>query len=81
MVLAEIYSPADAVAAGFLDRTVAPDELGGAARDIAAALIGLDRPAYRATKARVRGAASRHLRDAIERDDRALASSLPGAAG
>jgi enoyl-CoA hydratase len=81
MTLAEVYSPEDAVTAGFLDRTVPPDRLDATSGQIASALIGLDRPAYRATKARVRGASSRDLRAAIERDDRTLTSLLPGAAG
>src|SRR5262249_2503897 len=80
MTLAEVYSPEEAVTAGFLDRTVPPDRLDDTSGQIASALMALDRPAYRATKARVRGASSRALRDGIELDDRAMASSEPGAA-
>jgi enoyl-CoA hydratase len=80
MTLSQVYTPEEAVDAGFLDRAVTPDRLDQAAREAASALNELDRGAYQATKARIRGASSRAIRESIERDDRALASSLPSAA-
>jgi enoyl-CoA hydratase len=80
MTLSEVYSPEQAVGAGFLDRAVPPDQLDDMARETAAALNELNRSAYRSSKARVRGASSRAVREAIDRD-RALAMSLPVAAG
>lgn len=81
MTLSEVYSPEEAVEAGLLDGTLTPDRLDDKAQEIASALNELNRSAYQATKARVRGASSRAIREAIDRDARALASSLPGAAG
>ena len=46
-----------------------------------AALKELDRDAYRQTKQRVRGAVSPAVKDAIERDARALALVLQSAEG
>ena len=42
LLLAEVFSPADAVGGGFLDRVVPADELAGAAHSLAAGLAGLD---------------------------------------
>ena len=64
-ILAEMYSPQEAVSPGFLDRVVAPDQLLAAARETAAALSKLDMPAHAATKLRVRGTALEALRQAI----------------
>jgi enoyl-CoA hydratase len=54
-ILAEMYSPQEAIAPGFLDRVTSSDQLLGAARETAAALSKLDMPAHAATKLRVRG--------------------------
>jgi len=54
VLLAEVYSPGNAVAAGFLDRIVPAAELGAAARTTAAELAKLDMDAHAATKLRVR---------------------------
>ena len=64
-ILAEMYSPQEAIAPGFLDRVVSPDQLLSTARETAAALAKLDMPAHAATKLRVRGAALEALRQAI----------------
>ncbi|MBW1761659.1 MAG: crotonase/enoyl-CoA hydratase family protein [Deltaproteobacteria bacterium] len=64
-ILAEMYSPQEAVSPGFLDRVVAADQLLVTARETAAALTKLDMPAHAATKLRVRGAALEALRQAI----------------
>ncbi|RLB39417.1 MAG: crotonase/enoyl-CoA hydratase family protein [Deltaproteobacteria bacterium] len=64
-ILAEMYSPQEAVSPGFLDRVVPADQLLVTARETAAALTKLDMPAHAATKLRVRGAALEALRQAI----------------
>ena len=69
VISAEIYSPAGAVEAGFLDRVVLEDELIAAARDKATALAGLNMPAHTATKLRARDKALQAVREAIEADE------------
>lgn len=68
MVLAEVYSPARAVEAGFLDRVVPPDEVFGAAQAAARAYVALDRQAHAATKARVREELVPRVKALIERE-------------
>ena len=69
VISAEIYSPAGAVEAGFLDRVVPEDELIAAARDKATALAELNMPAHTATKLRARDKALQAVREAIEADE------------
>ena len=69
VISAEIYSPAGAVEAGFLDRVVPEDELIAAARDKATALAGLNMRAHAATKLRARDKALQAVREAIEADE------------
>jgi enoyl-CoA hydratase len=69
VINAEIYRPEDAVAAGFLDRVVAPSELQDAARTAAGELAKLDPAAHAATKLRARAEALKAIRAAIEADD------------
>jgi enoyl-CoA hydratase len=64
-ILAEMYSPKEAISPGFLDRVVSADQLLEAARETAAALSKLDMPAHAATKLRVRGTVLEALRQAI----------------
>ena len=64
-ILAEMYSPQEAIAAGFLDKVVSPAQLLETARETAAALSKLDMPAHAATKLRVRGTALEALQQAI----------------
>jgi enoyl-CoA hydratase len=66
VVLAEVYSPDDAMAAGFVDRVVPVAELAEAARATAARLAALDMTAHAATKLRARDPVLRALRAAIE---------------
>ena len=54
---ARAYTPAEALAHGMLDGVVSPDALLAHARQAAAALTGLDRPAYAASKQRLRARA------------------------
>jgi len=71
-LLADVFSPDEAVAAGFLDRVVAPDELVEAAGAVARAIAaGLDRQAHAATKQRLRAAVLADLAAAIAEDDAA----------
>ena len=68
VVIAETFSPADAVAAGFLDRTAEASEVHEVARGAAARLATLDQPAHAATKRRARGRALDAIRSAIDAD-------------
>jgi enoyl-CoA hydratase len=68
LLTSAIYSPGEAVAAGFLDRVVPPPELWTAARETAVALTRLDMAAHVATKLRARDAALVALRGAIAAD-------------
>ena len=80
VLLAEVFSPEDAVAAGFLDRVVPPAELAQAAAQVAAGLARLDPDAHAATKLRARRLAGSALREAIDSDDaayRALVAAQP----
>jgi enoyl-CoA hydratase len=76
VILAEVYAPDEAVAAGFLDRAVAAEGFSPAARAVAERLRNLDRAAHAATKQRTRRQATDALRQAIEDDTRALAQDL-----
>ncbi len=72
---AEIYGPAGALEAGFLDRVVPAGDLAGTALEVAGALAALDRQAHAATKLRVRDQALAAIRAAIAADDAAMAAS------
>jgi enoyl-CoA hydratase len=74
VMLAEVFAPGDAVAAGFLDRLVPPPELTDAARGSAADLARLDRDAYAATKQRAREPVLTAVRAAIGADCAAWAA-------
>ena len=76
VVIAEVFSPENAIAAGFLDRVVPPAELANAAAEAAADLAKLDLDAHAATKLRARQLAGRALREAIEADDDAYRARL-----
>jgi len=76
VILAEVFAPEDAAAAGFLDRVVPPAELAGAAVAAAAELARLDLDAHAATKLRARQLALTALREAIESDDAAYRARL-----
>ena len=69
IVLAEVFTPEDAVGAGILDRVVPPAELTEAAAGAATQLAGLDLDAHAASKLRARQLALAALRAAIDRDD------------
>ena len=81
VVLAEVFLPEDAVAAGFLDRVVPPAELAEAAAAAAAELARLDLDAHAATKLRARRLAVAALREAIDADDTAYRARLAAQPG
>jgi len=68
VLLAEPFTPDDAVTAGMLSTVVEPAELVDAARAVAAAAAALDLDAHLATKRRARADTLRALRAAIEAD-------------
>jgi enoyl-CoA hydratase len=69
LLLAEVFSPDNAVAAGFLDLVAAADELADVARSTAARLATLDMDAHAATKLRARDHTLKALRAAIDTGD------------
>ncbi len=77
MIESEIYSPADAVAAGFVDRVVAEADLEGEARAVAMRLARLNRPAYAATKHRVRTPLLQAVRAGLEVDQKQIRLFMP----
>jgi enoyl-CoA hydratase len=72
VIIADVFSPDDAIAAGFLDRVVPATELADAARTVAGLLAKLDMNAHAATKLRARDGTLKAIRAAIEADDAAL---------
>lgn len=68
MMTSEIYRPADAVAAGFLDRVVPEADVVSEAQAYAAKLSKLNMNAYYATKMRLRESLHKTLRVAIDLD-------------
>jgi enoyl-CoA hydratase len=73
VLLSEPFSPDEAVAAGFLDRTVEPSALDAAVREAATALTALDLKAHRASKLRTREASLAAIRSAMDQDAAELA--------
>jgi enoyl-CoA hydratase len=66
LITASMYSPGEALDAGFLDRVVPPEAVRVESLQAAAALSELSPEAHHATKLRVRGKALAALRAAIE---------------
>jgi enoyl-CoA hydratase len=75
VILAEVYAPDEAAAAGFLDRALPAAGFAAAARAAAEQLGRLDRDAYAATKQRTRHQALDAVRQAIEDETWALAAA------
>jgi enoyl-CoA hydratase/carnithine racemase len=69
VLLAEVFSPGDALTAGFLDRVVPPSDVPGVARDTATGLATLNRDAHAASKLRTREHALKAIRAAFESDE------------
>ena len=76
MTLAEPFSPANAVEAGFLDRVVDAAEVANVARSTAVAAAMLDMEAHAASKLRARRPALDAIRAGIEADAAAFESRL-----
>jgi enoyl-CoA hydratase len=72
--LAQIYTPDEAVAIGYLDEAVDDGELIERATAMAATFSTLDMAAHKATKARVREPFLRNLEQALERDFSSMAA-------
>ena len=72
VILAEVFSPDDALAAGFLDRVVSASDLAEVSTAVAGELAKLDLDAHAATKLRARAPALHAIHEAIEADDAAL---------
>lgn len=72
---AQIYDPDGALAAGYLDAVVAPDQVMARAKTEAARLGAYGRMPYSATKQRLRGATIALIETSLEKD---LAGLLPG---
>jgi enoyl-CoA hydratase len=68
VILAESFTPPEAVPAGFLDRVVEVPDLRETAVTVAKNLAVLDRPAHAATKVRARESAVVAIRKALEID-------------
>ena len=68
VTIAERFSPANAVEAGFFDRVVDAAEIQDVARSIAMQVSGLDMVAHKASKLRARGATLAAVRAGIEAD-------------
>lgn len=66
VVTGDLYAPAEAVVAGFLDELVPPDRLDERCREVASGLKAIDLDAHRGTKAKVRAAVLADLRAAID---------------
>lgn len=68
VLLSELYTPESAVAAGFLDRVVAADQLASAVGELALSLTKLHMGAHHASKLRARASLLDAIRDGIERE-------------
>ncbi|MBM4382021.1 MAG: crotonase/enoyl-CoA hydratase family protein [Deltaproteobacteria bacterium] len=66
--LAEVYDPDGALAAGYLDRVVAPEQLEAEALAAAQPLTKLNRAAYRGTKRKLFGPMMQHVRATLAQD-------------
>jgi enoyl-CoA hydratase len=72
VINAQIYTPNEAVAAGFLDETAPAVDLLSVALRTASKLRGLNMAAHAATKLRARAHTLKAIRTAIETDDAAI---------
>jgi len=67
-VTGEMFAPAEALAAGFLDEVAQPQELEAAVERALSRLLSADAESHRITKARLRGPAIAAIRAAIDED-------------
>ena len=77
-ITAEVYAPAQAVEAGFLDQVTGAAELDQAVRSAASQLAQLDLAAHSATKLRARKATLHAVHEAIGLDSADYAATLAG---
>ena len=75
VILAEVFSPDTAVAAGFFDQVVEASAVHDVARDMAVALSKLDLDAHAASKLRARDQTLKAIRAGIEADDAEIATA------
>jgi enoyl-CoA hydratase len=75
VALAEVFSPDNAVEAGFLDRVVAPDEVSAVARTVAEAAATLDASVHAESKLRARKQTLDAMRAGLEADVAELAAA------
>jgi enoyl-CoA hydratase len=68
VILAEMFSPEEAVTAGFLDKIVSPEEFAPTVKAIAQAMTKLDMKAHYQTKLKAREALLNMLDGSIEKD-------------
>ncbi|MCC7536716.1 MAG: crotonase/enoyl-CoA hydratase family protein [Deltaproteobacteria bacterium] len=73
-LLAHVHTPEEALAAGFVDEVVAPDQVLPRALAQAAQLAALGRTPFRATKERLRGRTIAHIRDSLAADMKSIMS-------
>lgn len=73
-LLGHVHSPEEALAAGYVDEVLAPDQVLARALAEAERLAALGRAPFRATKERLRGRTIAHIRQSLEGDMRALLS-------
>jgi enoyl-CoA hydratase len=73
VIFSEMYSPTDAVPAGFLDKVVPAGDLQNEAQKFAAALTKLNMTAHAASKLRLRDQTLKAIRAALEADNGMLA--------
>jgi enoyl-CoA hydratase len=66
--LGEMYEPDEALAAGFLDRVVAPESIDVALAEITTALRSIHKPSHATAKKRLRQSTMEAMRAAIERE-------------
>jgi enoyl-CoA hydratase len=71
-LLGVVHPPEEALAAGFVDEVVAPDQVVPRALAEATRLAALGRSPFRATKERLRAKTIAHIRDSLEADMKAL---------
>jgi enoyl-CoA hydratase len=80
MVTAQIFTPSEAVAAGFADRVVPAADLAKDAMAVATRMAKFNRRAFIATKHGVREPVLKAVREGLEVDGRQLRSAVPGGA-
>jgi enoyl-CoA hydratase len=78
VLLAEVFSPADAMSAGFLDRLSPPEAVLSTAQETAEQLAGLHLAAHEASKQRARAATLEALRRAMHDDDTDMGAAPRG---